>query len=459
MTSAGRTMKLGAFIQDVGHHIAAWRHPEVDPRGASRFEHYRELAAIAERGKFDAFFLGDQMTFQYEEDERLGRTARVLHMEPLALLSALSMTTARIGLVATASTSYNEPFHIARKFATLDHLSRGRIGWNIVTSWTRGEARNFGLDDVPDHGARYRRAVEFVNVVKGLWDSWEDDAFLFDQAGGHFFDPERLHVLDHRGEHFKVRGPLNISRPPQGYPVLVQAGSSDDGQDLAARTAELVFTAQPTFEAAKAFHDGLKARTAAFGRDPDHIKILPGLMPVLGRTEEEAREKFQRLQDLVHPDIGWAVLARHLGGIDLSSYPIDGPVPDDLPQTQGNQSRLKLLRELSRREGLTIRDLYDRVTGTRGHWAVIGTPRQIVEEMAERFLGGAADGFNIMPPWFPGGLAEFVDHVVPELQRLKLFRRNYEGATLREHLGLPRPVNRHAGRAGAESARARSAHS
>lgn len=444
MTAAtGRTLRLGAFIQDVGHHIAAWRHPDVDPAGGASFEHYRALAAIAERGKFDAFFLGDQMTFQYEEDERIGRTARVLHLEPLTLLGALSIATSRIGLVATASTSYNEPFHLARKFATLDHLSKGRIGWNIVTSWTRGEARNFSLDDVPDHGARYRRAVEFVEVVKGLWDSWEDDAFRFDQAAGQFFDPDRLHVLDHRGEHFKVRGPLNIARPPQGYPVLVQAGSSDDGQDLAARTAELVFTAQPDFDIARSFYSGLKARAAAYGRDPDHLKILPGLMPVIGRTEAEAHEKFERLQALIHPEIGWPVLTRHLGGADLSGYPLDGPVPETLPETQGNQSRLKLLTDIARRDGLSVRDLYNRVTGTRGHWAIIGTKRQIVEEMAERFLGGAADGFNIMPPWFPGGLAEFVDEIVPELQRLKLFRTEYSGTTLRDHLGLPRPANRY----------------
>lgn len=435
-------MKIGVFVQDVGHHIASWRHPDVPADGGTSFDHYRHLAAVAERGKLDALFFGDMVTIMYPEDEYLGQTARTVHLEPMTLLPALAMVTTHIGLISTASTSYNEPYHIARKFATLDHISGGRAGWNIVTSWTQGEALNFNLDDVIDHGLRYRRAHEFVDVVKGLWDTFEDDAFLRDKKTGTFFDPAKLHALHHRGEHFSVRGPLNINRSPQGYPVLVQAGSSDDGQDLAASTAEVVFTAQTELSDAQAFYATLKSKVEQYGRAPSDIKIMPGIMPVVGRTEEEALEKFQRFQELIPRDIGWSIMKRHLGGADLSSLSFDGPVPETLPQTQGNQSRLKLLLDLSKRNNWTVRQLYWRVVGSRGHWLAIGTPKQIADQMEERFRNSGADGFNIMPPWLPGGLEEFVDHVVPELQHRGLFRREYRGLTLRDHLGLARPSNR-----------------
>ncbi|WP_416414320.1 LLM class flavin-dependent oxidoreductase [Pantoea sp. App145] len=432
-------MHLGAFLQDAGHHIAAWRHPDAPVGAGMNFDHFHHLASRAETAKFDMVFLGDQMTFQYEEDETLGRTSRTVNFEPLTLLSALATSTQHIGLIATASTSYNEPYHVARKFSSLDHISNGRAGWNIVTSWTGGEARNFNRAEVMEHGLRYRRAQEFVEVVKGLWDTWDADALLDDRQQGKFFDPERLHILDHQGEFFQVRGPLTIARAPQGYPVLVQAGSSADGQSLAARHAEVIFTAQRNLTDAQHFYRTVKSQLEGWGREPDSLKIMPGIFPVVGKNAAEAREKFERLQALVSPEIGWPVLARHLGGFDLSGYSPDDPVPE-LPLTQGNQSRQALLLKFAHEENLTIRQLYWHVTGTRGHWAVFGSPEEIADVLEEWFTAGAADGFNIMAPWLPGGLEEFIDHVVPILQRRGLFRTAYQGSTLRDHLGLATPV-------------------
>lgn len=431
-------MHLGAFLQDAGHHIAAWRHPDAPVGAGMNYEHFRHLAQCAEAAKFDMIFLGDQMTFQYEEDETLGRTSRTVNFEPLTLLSALAVTTEKIGLIATASTSYNEPYNVARKYASLDHLSHGRAGWNIVTSWTGGEARNFNRQDVMEHGLRYRRAQEFVEVVKGLWDTWDGNALLDDRENGRFFDPKQLHILDHQGEFFQVRGPLTISRAPQGYPVLVQAGSSPDGQALAAQHAEVIFTAQRNLTDAQHFYRSVKEQVQSVGRDPDSLKIMPGIFPVVGKNAADAREKFERLQQLVHPEIGWPVLARHLGGFDLSVYSPDDPVPE-LPLTQGNQSRQALLLKFAREENLTIRQLYWHVNGTRGHWAVFGSAQEIADTMAQWFTQGAADGFNIMAPWLPGGLHEFIDHVVPILQQRGLFRNEYAGDTLRDHLGLATP--------------------
>ncbi|AHF79204.1 Xenobiotic compound monooxygenase A subunit (plasmid) [Sodalis praecaptivus] len=438
-------MHLGAFLQDAGHHIAAWRHPDAPAGAGMNFDHFRYLAQRAEAAKFDMIFLGDQMTFQYEEDETLGRTSRTVNFEPLTLLSALAGSTSRIGLIATASTSYNEPFNVARKYASLDHISHGRAGWNVVTSWTGGEARNFNRSEVMEHGLRYRRAQEFVEVVKGLWDSWDSDALLDDRQQGYFFDPARLHVLDHQGEFFQVRGPLTISRSPQGHPVMVQAGSSADGQTLAARHAEVIFTAQRHLAEAQSFYRTVKEQLVSAGRTPESLKIMPGVFPVVGESAAHAREKFEQLQALVNPEIGWAVLARHLGGVDLSRYSPDDPVPD-LPLTQGNQSRQALLLAFARRENLTIRELYWHVTGTRGHWCVFGTASEIADVLESWFTQGAADGFNIMAPWLPGGLDEFIDEVVPVLQRRGLFRTDYQGTTLRDHLGLAPPRSRYANR-------------
>jgi N-acetyl-S-(2-succino)cysteine monooxygenase len=438
-------LRLGAFLYPSGHHIAAWRHPEAQADAGVNFRHYVKLAQAAEAAKFDLVFLADGAGTRGDNVEFLSRTAHsyVAQFEPITLLSALAAVTEHVGLVATASTSFNEPYHIARKFASLDHISGGRAGWILVTSSNEHEAKNFNRDKHFEHAERYERAIEFAEVVGGLWDSWEDDAFLRDKDQGRFFDPERRHVLDHKGRFFQVRGPLNVARSPQGHPVVVQAGSSEAGRDLAARTAEVIFTAQQTLEDAIDFYSDVKGRLAQYGRHPDDLKIMPGVFPIVGRSESEAREKFEQLQALIDPKVGLALVSGLTGGFDLSGYPLDGPIPE-LPETNASKSRQLLTLELARRENLTIRQLYLRVAGARGHWQLVGTPAQIVDQLEERFVKGGADGYNVMPPVLPAGLDDFVELVIPELRRRGLFRSEYEGRTLRDNLGLRRPVNRYA---------------
>jgi N-acetyl-S-(2-succino)cysteine monooxygenase len=441
MSTKKGQFKLGAFLMNTGHHVAAWRHPDADADGGLDFAHYKRLAQTAERAKFDMAFLADGVAVRRDHNlESLSRSGQLVHFEPLTLLSALSAVTEHIGLVATASTTYNEPYHIARKFASLDYLSGGRAGWNVVTSASEAEAKNFNRDKHMEHALRYERAREFLQVVTGLWDSWDDDAFIRDKETGLYFEPAKLHVLNHKGKHFSVKGPLNVARPPQGYPVIVQAGASEDGQDFAAQTAEVIFTAQQTLEEAQAFYAGIKGRLAKYGRSPDHLKIMPGVFPVIGHTEKEAKEKYDQLQNLIHPSVGLALLSGNIGGFDLTSYPLDGPLPE-LPETNLNKSRQKLVTDLARRENLTIRQLYQAIAGARGHWTIWGTPEQIADRLEEWFVNDAADGFNLMPPYLPGGLDEFVDLVLPILRQRGLFRTEYEGRTLRENLGLLRPVN------------------
>jgi FMN-dependent oxidoreductase (nitrilotriacetate monooxygenase family) len=441
MSTKKGQIKLGAFLLNTGHHVAAWRHPDAQADGGLNLAHYRQAAQTAERAKFDMVFLADGVAVRRDHNlESLSRYGQIVHFEPLTLLSALAAVTEHVGLVATASTTYNEPYHIARKFASLDYLSNGRAGWNVVTSATDAEAKNFNREQHMDHALRYERAREFLQVVKGLWDSWDDDAFLRDKETGIYIDTAKLHTLNHKGKHFSVHGPLNVARPLQGYPVIVQAGASDDGQDFAASTAEVIFTAQQTLADAQAFYAGIKGRLAAYGRSPEHLKIMPGIFPVIGRTAEDARAKYEQLQALIHPSVGLALLSGNVGGFDLSGYPLDGPLPD-LPETNLNKSRLKLVTDLARRENLTIRQLYLAIAGARGHRTIWGTPEQIADELEGWFVNHAADGFNIMPPYLPGGLDEFVDLVVPILRQRGLFRSEYEGATLRENLGLPRPAN------------------
>uniref|UniRef100_E1T5K6 Nitrilotriacetate monooxygenase component A/pristinamycin IIA synthase subunit A n=1 Tax=Burkholderia sp. (strain CCGE1003) TaxID=640512 RepID=E1T5K6_BURSG len=437
-----RQIKLGAFLMETGHHIAAWRHPQAHAAAGLDFAHYAELAQIAERAKFDTIFFADSVGVRDTDLASLSRTARADHFEPITLLSALAAVTKHIGLTATVSTSFNEPYNVARKFASLDHLSAGRAGWNLVTSSSEAEAHNFSLDHHFDHALRYERAREFYDVVTGLWDSWEDDAFVRDKSSGLYFDPTKLHALNHRGTHFKVKGPLNVARAPQGWPVVVQAGASEAGRELAAQTAEVIFVAHQTLDEAQSFYRDVKGRLGKYGRHADDLKIMPGIFPVIGRTQEEADEKFEALQSLIHPVVGVSLLSKMTGGVDLSSFPVDGPVPD-LPETNGGKSRQRLLLDLARRENLTIRDLYLRIAGARGHQQVVGTPQSIADQLQQWFEEGAADGFNIMSPWLPGGLVEFADQVVPELQRRGLFRTEYEGRTLRENLGLRRPVSRY----------------
>ncbi|MFI7108795.1 LLM class flavin-dependent oxidoreductase [Nonomuraea sp. NPDC050227] len=432
-----RKLHLNAFLMGVGHHEAAWRHPRTEPSRLTDVRHYQELARIAERGKLDSLFLADGVALQGDvRHNALGG------LEPLTLLAALASVTDHIGLIATVSTTYNEPFHVARKFASLDHISGGRAGWNIVTSASEAEALNFGVER-PTHAARYARADEFLEVVGKLWDSWEDDAILGDRTGGRYADTGKIHPVEHIGRHFAVRGPLNTSRSPQGRPLLVQAGSSEDGKEFAARHAEAVFTAQQTLEEGQEFYSDLKRRVAAHGRQPGDVLVLPGISPIIGSTEREALHLEKELEDLIIPAYGLAQLS-HLTGIELTEDDLDRPLPDVAVETEGAQSRRKLVIDLARRERLTVRQLLNRLAGGRGHRVVAGTPEQIADQLQEWFFTGAADGFNIMPPLLPSGLSDFVDHVVPELQVRGLFRYEYEGRTLRDNYGLTRPVSRYA---------------
>jgi FMN-dependent oxidoreductase (nitrilotriacetate monooxygenase family) len=441
MTAHSRPqIKLGVSMAGLGYHPAAWRHPDANAGGNMDLRHYIHMAQTAERGLFDMAFLADGVGVRsYDEPTgALPRQANNVHFEPLTLLSALAMVTAHIGLVATASTTWNEPYHIARKFASLDHISGGRAGWNVVTSHTDMEAQNFGAMVMPPPNQRYARAEEFVEVVRGLWESWEDDAFIRDQATGINYDPAKQHVLNHRGQHFQVRGPLNVARTPQGRPVIVQAGASEPGRDLAAATADVIYVAAPTLQQAQDYYASVKGRMAGYGRTPDELKIMPGLMAIVGHTAQEARDKYEVLQTLVDPVVGLSQLAFSMG--DLSAYPVDGPVPL-LPQWR--QSRGQVMYDMAQRQGLTIRQLYLAIAAGNGHCQVIGTPADVADHMEEWFGSGAADGFNLLPAYTPAGLVDFVDLVVPELQRRGLYRTRYEDGTLRDRLGLQRPGSRH----------------
>jgi FMN-dependent oxidoreductase (nitrilotriacetate monooxygenase family) len=439
-----RKFRLGAFIQATGHHISAWLHPDAQADAGLNFEHYREITQTAQRGLFDAVFLADSPGIWGGAPEVRSRNGKLAHFEPVTLFSALSAVTQNIGFIATASTTYEDPYTLARKFASLDYLSQGRAGWNVVTTGNENAAGNFGLSQHPDHSYRYERAEEFVEVVKGLWDSWDDDAFIRNRESGIYFDPSKLHKLNHRGKYFAVQGPLNVGRPPQGYPVIVQAGASEAGRDLAARTAEVIFTANQTLADAQEFYADVKGRLVRYGRSPEDLKIMPGAFPIIGRTEAEAQEKYEYLQSLIHPDVAWGILKNYYKDIDLSKYSLDDLAPELPSETNNNKSRLKLVRDLATRGTLTLRELYRALATARGHRTIIGTPESIADQLEEWFNNGAADGFNIMPPILPTGLDDFVNLVVPILQKRGLFRTEYEGSTLRENLGLRRPVNQFA---------------
>ena len=432
-----RQLKLGAFLPGPGQHVAAWRHPEAAD-GALDFAYYLRLAHTAERGRFDAFFLADFLSLSSRY--AAGATSIGMGFEPVTLFAALAAVTEHIGFVATASTTYEDPYLLARRFASLDHLSRGRAAWNLVTTEAADAALNFSLERQPSHEARYLRAEEFHDVVTGLWDSWEDDALVRDRASGVYYRADKVRALNHRGPHYQVRGPLNLPRSPQGRPVVVQAGSSEAGCQLAARTAEVVFTAQQDLAGAQAFYRDLKGRMARFGRSPDQMKIMPGVQVYVGRSEAEAQDQYRELEELILPEVGLALLSGLTGGeLDLAGYDLDGPLPE-LPPTQSNRSRQALVYQLARGRGLSIRGLYKWVAGARGHWTLIGTPGRIADELQAWFEQEAADGFNLMPPLLPRDLDAFVTLVIPELQRRGLFRTEYEGTTLRENLGLDRPA-------------------
>ncbi|ALM82265.1 LLM class flavin-dependent oxidoreductase [Bordetella sp. N] len=432
-------IKLGAFLHATGHHVAGWRAPAAQADAGVNLRHYLDMAVDAERAGYDMIFLADTLMVKPGSLDTMSRIARYTALfEPLTLLSALAVVTRNIGLVATATTTYNEPFHVARKFASLDLISGGRAGWNLVTSANPAEAGNFGGHAHPLHAERYERAREFHKVVLGLWNSWEDDAFSYDKESGQYFDPAKLHALEHEGKHFQVRGPLNAARSPQGHPIVVQAGSSPAGRALAAETAEVVFTAETDLERARAFYADVKGRMPAFGRDPEHLKIMPGVYAVVGRSEAEAREKNDQLQRLIEPAVGLSILGEMLG-TDLSGHPIDGPLPD-IPTTNGGKGRQEVVLALARRENLSIRQLYTAIAGARGHLTVCGTASQVADVLETWFKTEAADGFNVMPPSLPDGLTDFSELVIPELRRRGLFRERYEGSTLRENLGLPIPT-------------------
>jgi FMN-dependent oxidoreductase (nitrilotriacetate monooxygenase family) len=437
-----RQIKLGMFLRPAGHHIAAWRHPESQADAGWNFSRYMELAQTAERGLFDMLFLADTSGVPTDDMENARHLAYVAWIEPFTTMAALATATSRVGLVCTSSTSFETPFGIARKFASLDLVSRGRAGWNLITSANPLEWRNFGAEPQGAPAKRYARAREFAHVVQGLWDSWDDDAFLVDRKSGVFFDPEKLHALDHKGEHFQVRGPLNVSRSPQARPVMVQAGASDEGRSLAAETADVIFAAAPTLEVGREFYADVKARVARCGRNPDHVLIMPGFQVMLGSSEQEARDRFEFLQNLIPDALGVRHLSTYIG-VELSGYPVDGPLPD-LPLNNLNVSRTEMLFKLARRENLTIRQLYQRIAGGRGHFQTFGTAKQVADMMEEWTKAGAADGFNYMAPLFPGQLEEFIAGVIPELQRRGLYRTRYEADTLRGNLGLPWPVSRYA---------------
>ncbi|HEX2529659.1 MAG TPA: LLM class flavin-dependent oxidoreductase [Geminicoccus sp.] len=435
-----KKLRLGAFMRPISIHTAAWRYPGAYPDANFNLQHIVRFAQTLERGRFDAFFMADHLAVLNMPMEALKRSATVTSFEPLTLLSALAMVTERLGLIATASTTYNEPFHVARRFASLDHLSGGRAGWNLVTSGNPHEAMNFGLEEHVEHAARYRRAREFFDVVTGLWDSWADDAFIRDVESGVFFVPERLHVLGHQGEHFRVKGPLNIARPVQGWPVIVQAGSSEAGRQIAAETAEMVFGSSNNLPDAQRFYADVKGRMKAVGRDPDHLKILPGAFIVVGDTVDEARARKRHLDSLVDASSALASLSVQLG-TDASRFDLDGPLPD-IPESNASKSARQKLIDLAAREKMTVRELAQYVGGSYGTLEMIGTPTTIADQMEEWLHTDGCDGFNVMFPYLPAGLDDVVGRVVPELQRRGLFRTEYEGTTLRENLGLPRPSNR-----------------
>ena len=433
-----RQLHLTAFMRPVSLHTGAWRYPGAYPDANFNFHHLKSFAQKLEAAKFDAFFMADHLAVLNMPEEALKRSHTVTSFEPFTLLSALAAVTDKIGLAATASTTFDEPYHIARRFASLDHISQGRAAWNIVTTANPDAALNFGEQEHLVHDERYKRAREFFDVVTGLWDSFADDAFLRDQQSGIFFDPSRMHVLDHKGDDFNVRGPLNIARPVQGWPVIVQAGQSEPGRQLAAETAEVVFCAPRGLSDAKKLYADLKSRVAAVGRNPDHLKILPAAFIVIGETIADAKEKRAKLDSLVHYDSAIASLSIAIGH-DVSGLDPDSYLPE-LPDTNASKSSQEQVLKLAREENLTVRQLAQRYGGYSG-LAFVGTPESVADEMQQWLDEAGCDGFTVVFPFVPQGLDDVVEKLVPELQRRNIFRSDYEGSTLRDHLGLPRPRN------------------
>lgn len=438
----GRQLSLNAFLHDTGHHEASWRHPDSGAERLGDVRWYQDIARKAEAAKLDAVFLADGPAWwgsAYRSPNRF---------EPITLLTAIATATERIGLIATASTTFHEPYNLARLFASLDQVSGGRAGWNIVTTWSEAAAHNFGLDAVPETEERYARAQEFVDVVSQLWDSWEDDALVVDRASGTYVDVDKVHPIDHVGRFLKVRGPFSAPRPPQGRPVYIQAGSSNEGRAFAARNAEAIFTAHQTLADAQAFYRDIKTKAQGFGRDADHVKLLPGISPFVADTAAEAEELYRSFNELTVPEYGLQAL-EGMAGVSLRHLDLDERVPAEAFGRAGsvldnNRSRLQVVANIVERDRPTLRELLHRLAGGRGHNVVHGRPVQVADTIETWFTEGAADGFNVMPPLYPQLLDTFVEQVVPILQERGLFRTEYAGSTLREHYGLPRPESQYA---------------
>jgi len=434
-------MRINLFIQSRGHHEAAWRHPKSSALPLTDVRYTVELAQKAEAGLFDSIFLADVLGLWNDVE-----STPFNWLEPITALAAMAMTTSLIGLIATCSTTYTEPYNLARQFASLDHISAGRVGWNIVTTWSPQAGANFGNIGQVGHADRYERAEEFMTVVTGLWDSWADDAVLDHRAGGRYADRTKVRTIDHKGPHYPVLGPLNMPRSPQGRPVFVQAGSSDTGKKFAARHAEAVFTAHLEKATARAFYADLKGLVEAEGRNPRQVLILPGFSPIIGSTEAEAERYGQELNELADPEVGRHRLSQRFGGYDFSNLALDQPLSvadfPDPSKNEASRSRTEAVVALVARERPTLRQLLAKLAGARGHFIVAGSPERIADVMQDWFEDGAADGFNLMPPVLPHQLDLFICEVVPLLQKRGLFRDAYQGETLRSHFGLSRPAVR-----------------
>ncbi len=444
---SGTKLNLGILVDPHGNHPAAWLHHEAVLGAEIDARYYLQLAQKAEQGLFDFLFIADSPGLRQGNIQAFKRwPVYMAQFEPVTVLSALSMVTERLGLAATVSTSYFEPFNLARQFASLDHLSGGRSAWNVVTTTNPSAGKNFGREHFEDHATRYRRAREFLQIALGLWDSWDDDAFVRNAKTVEYFDPDKLHTLGHKGEFYSVRGPLDVPRPPQGRPVIIQAGGSDAGRELAAETAEVVFCGERTFEAAKSFRADVHQRMARYGRSPDELKSLANLTTVIGRTQAEAEEHFEFLQAKIHPDVGREAISIDTGYIDLSQVPIDQSIPPSVfpEDTERSKTYMKLVKDIAADGNPTLEEVYRRYAPSRGGLLFVGTASQAVELMGDWFTGGAADGFILTPASLPTELNKFVDLVVPELQKRGLFRTEYEGKTLRENLHLRRPKSRYA---------------
>ena len=442
-----RKLHLGAFLSTPGNHLAGWRHPDAVTTTDMDWKEYAHLARTAEAAKFDTIFFQDTAAVNGSRaldagDTSRARLSRTVKLEPTALLAAIAAITTNIGVIATMTTTYNEPYNVARKFASIDHLSGGRAGWNLVTSQIEDEAQNFGFAEHLDHAKRYARAAEFYDVVVGLWDSWEDGALLRDKESGDYMDRDRVHFLNHEGEHFRVRGPLNVSRTPQGRPVVAQAGSSEAGRELAAKTADVIFTAQTKLDEARAFYADVKSRAAKYGREPGDIKIMPGITPVLGATMAEAQERYEQLQELMPDDVALQSLSHISGGLDLSTFPLDGPLPD-LPPSNAAKARQDLVVRTARANNMTLRQIARHTAAGTGHRVLVGTPKYMADELESWLENDAADGFNVICNYYHKPFEAFAHQVIPELQRRGIFRTEYEGTTLRENLGLRIPQNRY----------------